>query len=337
MRPGGLVVAAVGRLGQDLQLRHGNGALADGRAHAVAARVAAADHDHVLALGGEHGPLAGGLVVAGHAAVLLAEEVHGEVYAAEVGPGHVQRPRLAGAHAEANRVELAAQLGGGDVAADVHARLEPHALPRHLLQAAVDDPLLELEIGNAIAQQAADAVVLLEEHRLVAGPIDLLGGGQAGGAGADDRHPLARPRGGQDGLDPAFLRRPVRRSGYSMCLMVTGAIVDGQRAGRLAGGRADPAGHFREVVRRVQVLGRRPPVAAIDQVVELRDAVLHRAAGGVAKRNAAIHAAGRLLVEHVVDQRPIDFVPVLDPFGNRTVGNFRTGELLEACGIAHDG
>ena len=69
--------------------------------------------------------------------------------------------------------------------------------------------LLQLEIGNAVAQQAADAVVLLEEHRLVAGAIDLLGGGQAGGAGADDRHPLARPRGGQDGLDPAFLEGPL--------------------------------------------------------------------------------------------------------------------------------
>ena len=113
VRPGGLVVAALGRLGQDLQLRHGDGALADRRAHAVAARVAAADHDHVLALGGEHGlPLPRGLVVAGHAAVLLAEEVHGQVHAAEVGPGHAQRPRLAGAHAQANRVELAAQLGG---------------------------------------------------------------------------------------------------------------------------------------------------------------------------------------------------------------------------------
>ena len=97
---------------------------------------------------------------------------------------------------------------GGDVAADLHSRLEPHALPRHLLQAAVDDPLLQLEIGNAVAQQAADAVVLLEDHRLVAGAIDLLGGGQAGGAGADDRHPPARPRGGQDGLDPAFAKGP---------------------------------------------------------------------------------------------------------------------------------
>ena len=52
----------------------------------------------------------------------------------------------------------------------------------HLLQAAVDDPLFELEVRNAVAEQAADAVVLLEEHRLVTGAIDLLRGRQAGRA-----------------------------------------------------------------------------------------------------------------------------------------------------------
>ena len=42
---------------------------------------------------------------------------------------------------------------------------ERHALGLHLLHAAVDQPLLHLEVGDAVAQQAADAVGALEERR----------------------------------------------------------------------------------------------------------------------------------------------------------------------------
>ena len=129
MRPGRFVVAAVGRFRQDFQLGDADRALADRRADAVAARVAAADHDHVLALGGDHRAVAGGLVVASHAAILLAQEVHGQMDAAKVRAGHVQRPGVARAHAEAYGVELAPQFGGRHVAADIDARLEADALP----------------------------------------------------------------------------------------------------------------------------------------------------------------------------------------------------------------
>ena len=44
-----------------------------------------------------------------------------------------------------------------------------HALLAHLLEAPVDDPLLELEVGNAVAEQAADAVALLEDRDGVTG------------------------------------------------------------------------------------------------------------------------------------------------------------------------
>jgi hypothetical protein len=49
-----------------------------------------------------------------------------------------------------------------------------HAFGLHLLDAAVDVVLLHLEVGDAVAQQAADAVVLLEQRHVVAGARELL-------------------------------------------------------------------------------------------------------------------------------------------------------------------
>jgi hypothetical protein len=63
----------------------------------------------------------------------------------------------------------------------------------HLVQAPVEVALLHLELGDAVAQQPADAVGALEHHHRVAGPRQLLGGGQAGRAGPDDRDALAGP------------------------------------------------------------------------------------------------------------------------------------------------
>ena len=79
----------------------------------------------------------------------------------------------------------------------------------------------------------------------------------------------------------------------SMLLMPTGVVVDVERARRLAGRRADAAGELGEVVGRVQRLERVAPVAAVDEVVEVRNDVVDRAAA-VAERRAAVHAARAL-------------------------------------------
>ena len=80
-------------------------------------------------------------------------------------------------------------------AADVDARAEDHALGPHLLDAAVDQRLLHLEVGDAVAEQAADAVALLEHGDRVAGAGQLLGAGQARRPRADHGHaPAGRRR-----------------------------------------------------------------------------------------------------------------------------------------------
>ena len=85
----------------------------------------------------------------------------------------------------------------------------------------------------------------------------------------------------------------------STCLMVTGLSEMPEHAGGLARRRAQPAGELREVVGRVQRLARVLPPLRVDQVVPRRDQVAQRAAL-VAERDAAVHAAGCLLVDELV-------------------------------------
>ena len=78
--------------------------------------------------------------------------------------------------------------------------------------------------------------------------------------------------------------------------------VEAAGAGRLAQGRADPAGEFGEVVGLEQPLDGVSEVAGIDQIVPLGDQVVQRTAGnhavqdgaGLAEGDAALHAAGSL-------------------------------------------
>jgi hypothetical protein len=182
-------------------------------------------------------------------------------------------------------------LAVGGPGAHQHAGAEDHALGLHLLDAAVDVRLLHLEVGDAVAQQAADAAVLLE-HRHAwparasccaaarpAGPepttATFLPVFAAGGAA----HPAFGPGAVDDGVLDALDAHRV--------------VVDVERAGGLAGRRADAAGELGEVVGLVQHLDGVLPVAAVHQVVEVRDDVVDRAAA-VAERRAAVHAARAL-------------------------------------------
>ena len=57
--------------------------------------------------------------------------------------------------------------------------MEGHAFGLHLLTPRVDVMLLHLEVGNAVAQQAAGLGVLLEHMHVVPGARELLRAGQA--------------------------------------------------------------------------------------------------------------------------------------------------------------
>ena len=125
------------------------------------------------------------------AAVLLRQEVHREMHAGEVAAGGGQVARRLGAAGERDGVVALDQRGGGDVVADVHVAMEHDALGLHLLDAALDVALFELEVGDAVAQQAAGLGVLLVDMHFMAGARELLRAGEARRAGADDGDALA--------------------------------------------------------------------------------------------------------------------------------------------------
>ena len=122
------------------------------------------------------------------------EVLHRQVDAREVAAGRRQVAAEGRAAGEHDGVVLRPQLLDGDVDADVDAGAEDRALGAHLLQPAVQDRLLHLELGDAVAQQPADAVGPLEHDDLVAGPGQLLGGGEPGRARSRRRRPCVPVR-----------------------------------------------------------------------------------------------------------------------------------------------
>ncbi len=233
-----------------------------------------------------------GLEVALLHPVGVGQVLHRLVDAGELPPRDRQIAPPGGPAGEDDGVELAPQPVGVDVAADLDAGAELGALGPHLVEPAIEVALLHLELGDAVAQQAAEAVGPLEHHDVVAGPGELLGGGQAGGTRADHRDPLAGPHLGRQRGDPALRPGPVDDLDLDL-LDRDRVLVDAEHAGRLARRGAEPPGELGEVVGGVEAVDGLAPVVPVDEVVPVGDEVAERAAV-VAERDAAVHAAARL-------------------------------------------
>ena len=329
--PGGLGGAVVGRAREELPLLHAEGAVAVHGAEAVGAGIATAEDDDALAGGGDD--LALGEVVAGEELVLRGEEVHREVDAVEVAAGDGEVAGVGGAAGQADGVELVHQVAGVDIDADVDARAEDDAFRLHLLEAAVDEALLHLELGDAVAEEAADAVVAFEDGDVVAGATKLLGGSEAGGAGADDGDAALGALLRRLGVDPALAPGALDDADLDL-LDGDGVVVDAEDAGRLAGGGAEPSGELGEVVGGVEALDGIAPVAAVHEVVPVGDDVAERAAL-VAEGHAAVHAARGLLVELLRRHLLVVLEPVADALGHGAAGRPLPRVFHEARGLSH--
>ena len=137
------------------------------------------------------------------------QEIHREVDALETAAWHVQVARLARAAGEQHRVEVTLQILRRHINPDVHAGPEHHALGRQQIETAIEHALLHLEFRNAIAQQPADPVRLLEHRHAMAGGVELRGRREAGRSRADNGRFLPRPRGGRLRNDPALVERAI--------------------------------------------------------------------------------------------------------------------------------
>ena len=148
--------------------------------------------------------------------------------------------------------------------------MKTDAFRGHLIDAALHQLLVQFHVGNAVHEQAAEAVGALENGDQMAGAIQLGGGAQAGGTGTDDGDFFAGAGGGRFGLDPAFVPTLVHDGALD--------VLDGDRrrgdaedAGAFARGGADAAGEVGEIIGFVEAIQGLAPQAAINQVVPFRE------------------------------------------------------------------
>ena len=128
MRPGEILVFRLRRLRHDFELRDGDSALAERGADAVRPSVATADHDYLLASREDRLDVAKWL--AGDAAVLLRQEVHGEMDTFKLAAGDCEVTRMLGAAGEQHRIVVALELPHGHVAPDIDVAVEGDAFGR---------------------------------------------------------------------------------------------------------------------------------------------------------------------------------------------------------------
>ena len=169
----------------------------------------------------------------------------------------------------------------------------------------------------------------------MAGAGQLLGSGKAGRAGADNGDLPAGLGRRHLRLDPAGTDRLVS-NGLFDGLDGDRHVLEVQRAGFLAGGGADAAGEFGEIVGRVEVAGSLLPVAIVDEVVPVRDLVVDRAARiAMAERDAAIHAARGLVHHPALGKGDGELAEMADAIGGRLVAGLFALDLEKACYLTH--
>ena len=202
-----------------------------------------------------------------------------------------------------------------------------NAALRHHLHAAIHQRLVELHVGDAVHQQSPDPVFALEYRHLVPRLVELIRRSETRGAGADHRHtpagaPLRRI------VPYPSLGKPPVDDGVLDVLDGDRGIGDGEHAGALAGSGAGSAGELGEVVRLVEPVERRLPLAPVHQIVPFGDEVVDgTAGGGLAERNSAIHAPRPLAPQQRLIRIGKDLVEIADALRRVPIGNRASGKL----------
>ncbi len=193
--------------------------------------------------------------------------------------------------------------------------------------------LFQLEVRNAVHQQAARAIGTLEERDAMSGAIELLSGSHARRPAADDRYALAGAHLWRLGDDPTLGEAAVGDRHFDF-FDRDRIFIDPQHASRFARSRANAPGELRKVIRGVQPIERALPLTAKDQVVPVRNDVPQRAAR-VAERHSAVHAPRALLAQFGLGQNLQELVVMLQTFRNRLIVVMRSAEFEKPSHITH--
>src|SRR5262249_21773313 len=147
-----------------------------------------------------------------------------------------------------------AELARVDVDADVHSETELDALGLELVDAALHDRLLDLEVRHAEPDEPATGLVALEHRHCMAGARELLCAREPRGPGADHGDRAPGPRRRRLRHDPALLPRAVHDRELDLLDRDGLALPDLEHARGLARRGAEAAGEVGEVVRAVELV-----------------------------------------------------------------------------------
>src|SRR5260370_11978294 len=331
MGPSELLVFLGGRLQHDLEIGDRERALADRRADAVGAGIAAADHHHMLV--GREDRLDAVLRLVVDAPVLLRAEVRSEWDGFEIPTGDRQVACFFGASCQHDGVVVGNEFGGSEIAADMDATMETHALGLHLRDTAGNKMLLHLEIRDAVTQQSARLRELFINMDIMAGARELLGAGKARRTRPHHRDSLAGLARWRLGLNPALLESAIHDGAFDG-LDGNGIVSNVERARSFARGWTDATGELGKVVGRMQVARRFLPCARVDEVIPVGDLVVDRASG-VTIRDAATHAARRLLPGVGFGQWEDELAPVANALLDRLIVPVVAFEFEEPRNFTH--
>jgi len=85
-----------------------------------------------------------------YAVTVVAQIIHGEVYAFQLTPGNRKVPGLLRATRQYQGIEIVCQLACRYIHSNMGIGMELHPLRAHLSHAPVDDALVQLEVGDAV-------------------------------------------------------------------------------------------------------------------------------------------------------------------------------------------
>ena len=185
IRPYQGAVFLLGWARHQFDLRHAGSAVTVRRANAIRPCIAAANHQHVFALGRDQIFFA-----AMHFFVLRNQKFQREMHAIKIAARHRKVARVLRTACKDNRIKLFFQLCGRDgffcvidhalgqcALGHHHASDKLDTFGSHLRHTPIDQAFVQLEVRNAIAQQAANTIILFKHGYIVADTRELLRSG----------------------------------------------------------------------------------------------------------------------------------------------------------------